>query len=340
MGKGKTQPLLSVCVKNTPHLGAAVLLYRICFWHGKGQAKANGRTWIAKRREEWQHETGLTTDQTKKAFKALVDMSHIEVEQHFFGGRKMPFVRLLPRGLTVIAECRKAPQLVPESTTASAGKHHTQQGGTQGDTQGGTSGNPFGIAGEELAIIDDIPVAEPDHPDYAHPSKEADMANIADTLKNTKKKPVKKGQTTTPFHSVWSKAVAEVTGEYQVPLTQKKKGQLRHFEKACPKGKAELVALTIIENWHLFTKTVKAATGQFTLPSKPSIDFALKHVQHAVAYWISQENPDDAVWVEPPEEDEVKLIAEPEPAPAPDPADTKASPAELNDILFGEDDDD
>ena len=161
----------------------------------------------------------------------------------------------------------------------------------------------------------------------------ADWLHLLGPQKPEKPKPVKKGQTfTPPFHSIWSKAVAEATESYQVPLTQKKKRQLRSFQKACPKGQAELVALTIIDDWHLFTQIVKTATGQYSLPAKPNIDFALKHVQHAVTFCVSQGNP-----IGSPAGDELKSIAKPKPEPKP--KHVKATPAEMQAILFGEDDD-
>ena len=332
MGKRNTRPLLARCVEGTGTLSTAILLYRICYWHPHAKAEAEGKLWIAKSRDDWMEETGLTLHQYRTGRSELTRLSYVEARNFAFAGRRMTFIRLLDRG----RDMRSKPSMRGAGTLHEGGCSPPSyiKGDTKGDTKGDNlSGNPDGIACETPPVMKKKNfLADNNSPNYVATSKEADMVSIAEQLKQTKRKPVKKGQTIPPFHSVWSKAVADATGDYQTPLTAKKMGQLKHFAKACPPGKSEIVALTIIGDWHLFTQTVKSATGQFTLPSKPSIEFALKHVQQAVSFWGGQKQTEETPEPEAPAV--VQLTAKP--APTDDHA--KASKAEMAAILFEEDD--
>lgn len=70
-----------------------VLLAQILYWFrpdkkggNKLRIKRKGRFWLAKSREEWRRETGLTPKQLSGALKRLVSLGFIETERHKFAG--------------------------------------------------------------------------------------------------------------------------------------------------------------------------------------------------------------------------------------------------------------
>ena len=110
------------------------------------------------------------------------------------------------------------------------------------------------------------------------------MTSVAEKLGTYKNPPKGKGKPE-PLFTLWQKIRAEQTGEYQVPMTMKDKGQLKKFGEFCPEGKSEDVVKSILGEWHLFVNHVKSASGLVTVPAQPKVGFALKHVGLAVQFW-------------------------------------------------------
>ncbi len=290
MGKTKTLPLLARCVDATKSLPAAILLYRVCYWQQHASVEWAGHMWIAKAREDWAEETGLSLDQYKRAASELRRGNLIETEKHFFNQRQVTYTRLLSRGQVLLGGGKVADYdaggLVQICTdqgcniapTHGAISHHSiYKGDTKGGTKGDYSGDPSGITGE-------IPVADDCSSDYDDPGKEAPMASIADKLKNPTKKPKSlKGKADT-LPELWVKIRAEQTGEFQTPMTQKDRGQLKKFGQSCPQGKADDILETILKEWAMFAGHVKTSAGIHTTPSQPNVGFVLKHVNLAVQF--------------------------------------------------------
>ena len=79
---------------------------------------------------------------------------------------------------------------------------------------------------------------------------------------------------------MWKSRLSEKGG--YVVVTPKDRGQLGHFMKACPPGKAEKVLSFVLDDWVGFAKKVESMAGLKIVPTCPSPGFLLKHVDIAV----------------------------------------------------------
>lgn len=68
-----------------PNAACALLLKRIAYWHQHTRLERGGARWVAKTREQWAEDSGLSSAQVKRAFAALRDEGLIATEQHQFG---------------------------------------------------------------------------------------------------------------------------------------------------------------------------------------------------------------------------------------------------------------
>tara|TARA_R110002020_G_scaffold112746_19_gene259382 strand:+ start:6843 stop:7157 length:315 start_codon:yes stop_codon:yes gene_type:complete len=82
-------------------VAGGVLLAQIIYWskpdkEGKTKlrVKKRGELWIAKSREEWEKETGLTVRQVKSAQDRLACLDLIEKDRFLFAGKVAVHVRL------------------------------------------------------------------------------------------------------------------------------------------------------------------------------------------------------------------------------------------------------
>jgi len=309
MGKTDVLPLLTRCVHATPTPTAAMLLYRICYWQKLATMEWDGHVWIAKSREDWIYETGLSIDQYKRAVTELRRGNLVQTEKHFFHNRQVTFTRLLARGQVLLNGGTVADfdhegsvqictnQGCTDAPTYGADMHHSIY---KGDTKGVTKGDTSTVApsGNDLqtSIADDCTGK------YAEGSKEAEPMKIADYLKSPSKKPKSLTGKKDTLPEVWIKKRSEMTGVYQPPLKAVECGQLKKFGQFCPKDKAEDVMLHLLKEWSLFTSHVKSAAGLGTVPSQPHIGFMLKHVHLAIQFWEGvsaqpEQQPEDAGYV-------------------------------------------
>lgn len=98
VGKSAYSPDLT---RITGSVTAGILLSQILYWFGptkKGTTKLRvvkqGVYWLAKSREEWQAETGLSFKQIKRAQDRLVELGIIEVALHRFDGNTHNHIRI------------------------------------------------------------------------------------------------------------------------------------------------------------------------------------------------------------------------------------------------------
>ena len=80
----------------------AVLLSQIHYWYApakngktKLRVQRHGHLWIAKTREQWMAETGLTLKRYRRAIAVLKQKGLVEVKQMLFAGKAMSHIRLL-----------------------------------------------------------------------------------------------------------------------------------------------------------------------------------------------------------------------------------------------------
>lgn len=83
----------------TGSLAAGVLLSQVLYWFRPGKdgktklrVERKGRYWLAKSREGWRSETGLTFKQLKSAMDRLVSLGIVQTERHRFAGKICVFV--------------------------------------------------------------------------------------------------------------------------------------------------------------------------------------------------------------------------------------------------------
>jgi hypothetical protein len=87
-------------------LAVALLLSRIIFWHEQSTSGdiqvsvfRNGFSWIAKNQEQWAADTGLTSNQYRRAVRVLKEKNIIDVKVMKLGGNPTTHLRLLPENL-------------------------------------------------------------------------------------------------------------------------------------------------------------------------------------------------------------------------------------------------
>lgn len=290
---GQVSNLLARCIDATGSLPAAVLLYRICYWHPHAKIERGGRKWIAKSREEWMQETGLSRHQYNEAIVRLKTVSMISVEQHFFGRRSITHIALSasgeairhPGNLTPGCPVLRTPGCPPERTA------QDHKGDTDKEIQQGISYGDAGASGEKEQKGDTGNVKSHEA------GKAKDMVTVKDVLLGAGKKAAapKEPNSVAALQHTWRTVVSEVYGSYVPPFTMKQVGQLKHFLKACPEGKATAVMETAVRDWAGFVGHVKSQAGINQVPAAPSVDFLVKHVGHAVDFSTPKQAQPEAV---------------------------------------------
>lgn len=84
---------LAECVLLAGDGCAGRLLYQALYWTPKRRIRFRDRLWIAKSREEWMAETGLTRHQYDRALAMLKDRELVQVTYRRFGGRRISHLR-------------------------------------------------------------------------------------------------------------------------------------------------------------------------------------------------------------------------------------------------------
>jgi hypothetical protein len=236
---------------------ATLFMMRVGYWWPRAKVERKGRKWIAKSREEWGDETGLSLKQVKQALSVLRELHLIETEQHLFGGKNVVFLSVTDRGEQALkgpAEWSlEGPLYIQEDTTGSYLEDNS------GETPSGlTEGKP------DMKLV---------------PGQKAN--EVLQNYQQTKS--MQKLHGTGPVENlitVWKVMLPGYIGEF----TLKQKGMLGKFNKQCPSGKAELVLKAVLKDWVGFAKTVETDAGLFKVPVKPKIEFLLQHASAAVSF--------------------------------------------------------
>ena len=80
-------------------MASAILLYRICYWQQYANVELGGYTWVAKSRNQWIEDTGLTLGQYRHGVSELVRKGYIRLKNSLRNGRKMGLIRLSNKGI-------------------------------------------------------------------------------------------------------------------------------------------------------------------------------------------------------------------------------------------------
>jgi hypothetical protein len=304
-----------------------MVLLRICFWIGIAQK--SGRDWTAQSMMALIEETAFSFDQVKRAVAKLRKLGLITTEQHLFhdkdGPKNMNHYRLTEGGFALCFEgaekgkpavpeqCKSAPLYIQQGeSTGSNNKENiasalcASAGQTSKEIQEGDSGENMKL--ENLTSGHDVPNM-----------LEAPM------LPHKPKK-------THSLVTVWMTKFTEVTDKYCPPMTAKQLGQLKQFEKRCPKHLAETILCNVLENWHTFCKDVEMNQGLKKTPYEPSVGFLLQYVQNAVSVGLPKPKPVNKVPMPTLKPNPVQLIACEPPAPEDDFATKGEYLAFLNDV--------
>ncbi len=75
------------------------LLAQVVYWNSRMRVKKQGHLWIAKTREEWYAETGLTRWTFDQAHKNLAALGLIESRSMLFNKLRTLHIRLIPARL-------------------------------------------------------------------------------------------------------------------------------------------------------------------------------------------------------------------------------------------------
>lgn len=278
----------------------AILLSQIHYWHNKdkkGKVRLRvlkvKKLWIAKTREKWMAETGLTLKQYRRAIIVLRQKGLIEVRQMDFKGLSVSHIRLIPQTppeaqgplqpAAPEAHCSGEPTgLTPEV-------QRLQTEITDRDSGGDASRAGTGETNEELQEERRDPEPEEERTQLdevtvdvlANDGKiEADAMKATDVLHAHTT-----GKVEGSIHTFWQKRMELVTEKFQGGLTNRAKGQLSQLQKKLGPDMTRAVIDYALNNWWKFASRAGTGAG-VTYPTVPTLDFLIKY--YAVAAQLLQ----------------------------------------------------
>ena len=284
---------------------AGNLLAQIVFWYlpgksGKSKLRAFklGYWWIAKSREEWMFETGLTLEEYKLAIRMLEAKKIVEVKQMPWDGDEgegynLSHVRLVDKtvlnlsgGNHTARVVGKAPPRVvgitppctTERSTERVTERSTQCIGLQPERTDQDLINTAG--GKEV-----VPNEEEEKRKEEEERKEVvertpnTTAGEGWLMKATDILKAHKAPAEGSLGAYWKKQCTLVLGGFQRALTGKECGQLKQLHTYLGADTRPIIDYAV-NHWWKFASRAGAAAGT-SFPAEPNIGFLLKH--HGVA---------------------------------------------------------
>lgn len=276
-----------------------LLLSQITYWssptatgESKLKVQRDGVYWIAKTREQWMAETGLTLKQYKRAITVLKSRHLVAVKVMRFGGLAQSHLRLVqpiahktpvapegPSGWSL----RDHPNRSTYSTNREDDQIDLAQCRSRSTRARSTldlktlreEGRNIEIERIEVREVqkEEVQVSSKQVPWHRHGIRRGWMMKAADVLK-TYQTPAKSS-----LQAFWKGRMATIHGGYQKPLTGKQCGQLKQLSKYLG-DQTKPVIDYVLNHWWKFATQAAAAAGT-SCPADPDIGFLLKH--HAVA---------------------------------------------------------
>lgn len=263
-------------------LEGAQILQRLFFWQPRSTITRGGKSWVVFSQERWLEETGCTRGEFNRGLRKLKDRGVIELERHLFANKTRSFIRIQDGALD--DPCDHAGQLTGDHGLIIAGDHEPM---TTGDH------DPMTTKKEEVkkevrkeqkkehlckqvcgTVSDGVKKA---------PGEGSNQSNEKDVLASIQEKfPVTKPNTVTDLEMQWKKFMSEEYGHVMVKVTQKMRGQMKHFISFCPPGKASEIFANTLAKWDEFGSDAQHAAGLKTFPNEPNIGFMLAHSAVAV----------------------------------------------------------
>lgn len=312
--EAQLQPLLlrREYVAVTGGLASAILLSQLVFWFkpGKnGKPKLTiireGKYWLAKTREDWFNECGLTLKMYRNAITDLVDLGLVEVRHWKFGNDRTSHYWLDLGALWSLLEFHGFVQ--PKKTTPCALLAHPNEplGPTPMSPKGTsecalkahpiytetTTENTAKITYTVQQAAQGIAVTGMTHIGLEEGSKEMVTIKASKQLESAKKAgqtamqvieglKVKKesaSDVSDALHLRWKKEYGGVYGEFHGEVTMADKGKLGRIAKAIGKEKALEVITWVVRDWQKFAFAAKDQKGLAGTPERPVIGFLLQH---------------------------------------------------------------
>lgn len=276
------------CVAAGGDVVVGVLLSQMVYWSTRMKVRDyTGVFWVAKTREDWMAETGLTLDQYKRAIQVLKRKNLVEVKVMRFKGVAMSHTRLLqPIALRV-----GKPPAAWVDTHHPGGGSCTNPVRTETTTETTTERSGVNARAE---IQSDVTGQKVDEPEDI--GKYPGRQNEQNLIHNgTWKASMKAAEILKQFHapstgnlsSFWQSRCAVIFGGYQKAHTAKEKAQLKQLQVQLG-DQAKPVIDYVLNHWNAFTTRAGIAAG-CSYPADPHIGFLLKH--HAVAVNLLQPAP-------------------------------------------------
>lgn len=259
-------------------LATGALLSQIAHWAAQPDIY-----WIAKTREEWMAETGLTLEQYKRAIGVLKQKGLVEVKIMKHNGVTMTHVRLAPKE-------PKTPTGGPKGSKEPTGSGETHQPDRSTSILHSTeerSSTSIGEANQDLRKEENLKKTRRTYgvegSTGEYKSKRKDIASPSITHKGWLMKASEilkhwKAPTTGNLGSYWKSRMVLVYGGHQKPLTVKEQGQLKQLHKYLGDQTRPVIDYAI-NHWIKVSVRAGAIAGT-SYPSEPHIGFLLKH--HAV----------------------------------------------------------
>lgn len=247
---------------------AALLLGQVRYWLGRpncrSTARAGGRIWIAKTREEWGAETGLSPKQLRTALEALKSAGAIIIERHLHHNKTLGFVRLKEG-----------------AASAEEGQTRTASEGQTGMAQMGHTTYYKNEIKNDIGAAAPTQTREDQMKSKIHGLSVKELAGGAGPKAAgiDPKEASRPGQLERVLQHAWADAFPD---DFLTRLTGKQLGQLGQFAKKCPSGMAGRVLDYCVRNWAEFTATAQNLEGAFKPPMLPTVDFLLRFARSAV----------------------------------------------------------
>ena len=275
-----TRPVLlrPECIEAAGDIVTGVLLSQIVYWSSRMKVRETktGRLFIAKTREEWMQETGLTLKQYKRAISVLKTKGLIEVKVMKFKGLAQSHLRLLQsiaaKGPTsgALRDQSVGPKGTVPSTESTYIKYNTKTGEDADDTKNKIKTEDSGEEGEIVRTVKTVITVG---------TGSAEIYDTAELGKHTMKATeILKAHTSPPQGSLeayWKSRMATVTGQMQYPLTAKERGQLSQLAKFVGQDVRPLIDY-VVNHWWKFANRASAVAGT-SAPVEPHIGFLLAH---------------------------------------------------------------
>ena len=317
-------------VEITAGLASAILLSQLVYWFKPskgGKTKLTiireGRYWLAKTKDDWHRECGLTPRGYRTAIAELTESGVVETRLWKFGGRPVTHYWLDVERLDALIQFHDPGFVADESdsvdsvdpTQSTLSIWHTPP--CHFDTMESDVSTPSlytEITAENTAkITSTVQQAALGNAGVGSlngfeegtenmvtmkASKQLAVAKYAgqtagEMLKGMMTKKESASDVSDALHLRWKKEYGGVYGEFHGEVTMADKGKLGHIAKAIGKEKALEVVSWAVRDWQKYAARVRDQKGLAGVPERPVIGFLLMH--YGVALEAMTEKSSDSV---------------------------------------------